>query len=168
MKFINFLAPFQIFILPHQALSSPKKTKNRPDMLSFSCQYRVRYADVDQMGYVYYGNYAKLYEIGRVETLRSLGMTYKQMEESGVMMPVYENKSRFLFPAKYDELLSIKVIIKELPKFRMVFLYEISNEENVLLHTGETTLVFVKMATNRLTSAPEEMLNRMKPHFGDL
>lgn len=134
-------------------------------MLSYTCQYRVRYADIDQMGYVYYGNYAKLYEIGRVETLRSLGMTYKEMEESGVMMPVYENKSRYIAPALYDDLLSIKVIIKELPKFRMIFNYEISNEAGTLLHTGETTLVFVKMATGRLTTAPLEMLNRMKTHL---
>ncbi len=134
-------------------------------MLSYTCQYRVRYADIDQMGYVYYGNYAKLYEIGRVETLRSLGMTYKEMEESGVMMPVYENKSRYIAPALYDDLLSIKVIIKELPKFRMIFNYEISNEAGTLLHTGETTLVFVKMTTGRLTTAPLEMLNRMKTHL---
>lgn len=134
-------------------------------MFQFTCQYRVRYADIDQMGYVYYGNYAKLYEIGRVEALRFLGMTYKEMEASGVMMPVYENKSRFMQPAKYDDLLSIKVIIKELPKFRMVFQYEIQNEENILLHTGETTLVFVNMADSKLTLAPQEMLDRLRPFF---
>jgi acyl-CoA thioester hydrolase len=146
-------------------LCSFNQTTFQRFMFEFTCQYRVRYADIDQMGYVYYGNYAKLYEIGRVESLRSLGMTYKQMEESGVMMPVYENKSRFIQPAKYDDLLSIKVIIKELPRFRMIFFYEISDEEGQLLHTGETTLVFVNMSNNKLTAAPQEMLDRMKPFF---
>jgi acyl-CoA thioester hydrolase len=134
-------------------------------MYSFDCKYRVCYADIDQMGYVYYGHYARFYEIGRVEALRSVGMSYKELEASGVMMPVYENKSRYIQPAKYDNLLIIRVLIKELPRARMVFFYEIYNEENVLLNTGESTLVFVKMETNRLTTAPQEMLDKLKPFF---
>jgi acyl-CoA thioester hydrolase len=134
-------------------------------MFIFDCTYRVRYADIDQMGYVYYGHYARFYEIGRVEALRSIGMSYKELEASGVMMPVYENKSRFIQPAKYDNLLTIRVLIKELPRTRMVFFYEIYNEENVLLNTGESTLVFVKMETNRLTTAPQEMIDKLKPFF---
>jgi acyl-CoA thioester hydrolase len=134
-------------------------------MFSFDYKYRVRYADIDLMGYVYYGHYARFYEIGRVEALRSIGMSYKELEVSGVMMPVYENKSRYIQPAKYDNLLTIRVLIKELPRARMVFFYEIYNEENVLLNTGESTLVFVKMETNRLTTAPQEMLDKLKPFF---
>ena len=134
-------------------------------MFTFNYNYRVRYADIDQMGYVYYGNYARFYEIGRVEALRSLGMTYKDVEASGVIMPVYENKSRFIQPAEYDNLLTIKVLVKELPRFRMVFFYEIYNEKNILLHTGETTLVFVKMENKRLTTAPKEMIDRLMPFF---
>lgn len=130
-------------------------------------QYRVRYADTDQMGYVYYGNYARLYEIGRVEALRSLGFSYKAMEDSGVMMPVYENKSRYIAPALYDDLLTIKTTIKTLPAARVVFHYEIYNSSETLVHIGETTLVFVKMENNRLTLAPKELLGKLESYFAE-
>ena len=117
------------------------------------------------MGYMYYGNYAKLYEIGRVEALRSLGLRYRDLEETGVIMPVYENKSRFIAPAKYDDLVTIRVIIKEIPKVRIIFNYEIYDEKQTLLHTGETTLVFLKIANNRITVCPKEILERLLPFF---
>ncbi|MFD2523186.1 acyl-CoA thioesterase [Emticicia soli] len=134
-------------------------------MYQFDWQYRIRYADIDQMGYMYYGNYPRLYEIGRVEALRSLGLRYRALEEMGIMMPVYESHSKYLQPAKYDDLVTIRVIIKEMPRARIVFYYEIYNEENVLLHTGETTLVFVKMATNRVSGCPPEITDRLKAYF---
>ncbi len=134
-------------------------------MYQHEYQYRVRYADTDQMGYVYYGNYARLYEIGRVEALRSLGFSYKAMEDSGVMMPVYENTSKYIAPTLYDELLTIRTTIKTLPATRVVFHYEILNTKGVLVHKGETTLVFVKMENNRLTTAPKELLEKLKPFF---
>jgi acyl-CoA thioester hydrolase len=134
-------------------------------MYQFDYNYRVRYADIDQMGYMYYGNYAKLYEIGRVEALRSLGFRYRDLEDSGVIMPVYENKSRFIIPAKYDELVRIRVIIKEIPKVRIIFNYEIFDEKETLLHTGETTLVFLKTTNNRLTACPKEILDKLLPYF---
>jgi acyl-CoA thioester hydrolase len=134
-------------------------------MFQYNHQYRVRYADTDQMGYVYYGNYARLYEIGRVEALRSLGFSYKEMEESGVMMPVYENKSRYIAPALYDELLTIRTTIKTIPAARIIFHYEIFNSLNTLVHTGETTLVFVKMENNRLTLAPPKILEKLEKFF---
>jgi acyl-CoA thioester hydrolase len=134
-------------------------------MYSFDYDYRIRYADIDQMGYMYYGNYAKLYEIGRVEALRSLGLRYRDLEETGIIMPVYENKSRFISPAKYDDLVTIRVIIKALPKVRIIFHYEIYDEQQTLLHTGETTLVFVKTSNNRITTCPEEITSRLLPFF---
>ena len=134
-------------------------------MYQFDCNYRIRYADIDQMGYMYYGNYAKLYEIGRVEALRSLGLRYRDLEETGVIMPVYENKSRFIAPAKYDDLVTIRVIIREIPKVRIVFNYEIYDEKQTLLHTGETTLVFLKIANNRITVCPKEILEKLLPFF---
>ncbi|MDR6562648.1 MULTISPECIES: thioesterase family protein [unclassified Arcicella] len=134
-------------------------------MYQHEYQYRVRYADTDQMGYVYYGNYARLYEIGRVEALRSLGFSYKAMEESGVMMPVYENTSKYIAPALYDDLLTIRTTIKTIPAARVVFHYEILNSKGVLVHKGETTLVFVKMENNRLTTAPKELLERLSAFF---
>lgn len=134
-------------------------------MYSFDYNYRVRYADIDQMGYMYYGNYAKLYEIGRVEALRSLGLRYRDLEEAGIIMPVYENKSRFISPAKYDDLVTIRVMIKELPKVRIIFNYEIYDEQQTLLHTGETTLVFVRTSNNRIATCPKEISDRLLPFF---
>lgn len=126
---------------------------------------RVRYADTDQMGYVYYGNYARYYEIGRVEALRSIGFSYKEMEEEGVMMPVYENRSRYMKPARYDDELSIRVILRVLPGTRVVFEYEIRNQEDVLLNVGETTLVFQKRDTGKLCVAPSRLLEKMSSYF---
>lgn len=126
---------------------------------------RVRYADTDQMGYVYYGNYARYYEIGRVEALRSLDFHYKAMEDEGVIMPVYENRSRYLKPARYDDELSIKVILREIPGVRVVFHYEIRNQHDVLLNTGETTLVFQRRDNGKLCVPPEKLLNKLKPYF---
>lgn len=134
-------------------------------MFSFDYTYRVRYADVDQMGYMYYGNYPTLYEIGRVEALRSLGVSYKSMEDSGVMMPVYDCYSRYIQPIRYDELVTIRVTIKETPKARIVFYYEILNEANKVVNQGNTTLVFVKMDTNRLTTCPASILEALRGYF---
>ncbi|MFC0183216.1 acyl-CoA thioester hydrolase [Pseudarcicella hirudinis] len=127
--------------------------------------YRVRYADTDQMGYMYYGNYARLYEIGRVEALRGLGFSYKEMEDSGIMMPVYENISKYIQPALYDDLLTVRTIIKSLPGARMVFNYEILNSSGLLVHTGQTTLVFLKRENNRLTTAPRELFEKLSTFF---
>lgn len=135
-------------------------------MFSFEVKgIRVRYADTDQMGYVYYGNYARYYEIGRVEALRSLDFHYKVMEDEGVMMPVYENHSRFLKPARYDDLLTIVVRIRNLPTARVVFEYEILNQDQVLLNTGETTLVFQRRDTGRLCTAPPALLEKLRPLY---
>ncbi len=128
---------------------------------------RVRYADTDQMGYVYYGNYARFYEIARVEALRSVGFTYKEMEDSGTMMPVYDNYCRYFQPARYDDLLSVKVTIAELPTARVLFEYEIRNQDDVLINTGKTTLVFLNRTTNRPVRAPKLLLEKIKPFFGE-
>ncbi len=134
-------------------------------MYSFDVPYRIRYADVDQMGFMYYGNYARLYEIGRVEWLRDLGIRYRDVEDAGILMPVYENRSRYLQPARYDELLTIRIMVRELPKARIVFHCEIWNEEGVCIHTGETTLVFLKAETNRITTCPPAILEKLAPFF---
>lgn len=126
---------------------------------------RVRYYDTDQMGVVYYGNYARFYEIGRVETLRNLGLSYKAIEDSGISMPVYDLNSRFIRPARYDDLLTIRVTIPQMPKTRIMFDYEIFNQENQLLNTGQTTLVFVRSETGRPCAAPAELIEVAKPFF---
>lgn len=126
---------------------------------------RVRYYDTDQMGIVYYGNYARFYEIGRVEVMRFLGMNYKELEERGISMPVYDLTSRFIRPARYDDLLTIRVTVPQLPKTRFMFTYEILNQEGVLLNTGQTTLVFVRTDTGRPCTAPHDLVEATKPFF---
>lgn len=134
-------------------------------MFTFETNIRVRYAETDQMGYVYYGNYATYYEVARVECLRSLGFTYKSLEFQGVMMPVLENKSKYIRPARYDDLLTIKVTVKKKPETRMTFEYEVFNEQRKLINIGETVLVFVDMVTGKTCVAPEVLLGLLKPFF---
>ena len=134
-------------------------------MYKFETNIRVRYAETDQMGYVYYGHYAMYYEVARVESLRYLGFSYKSLEDQGIIMPVAENKSRYLRPAKYDDLLTIRLEIRELPDRRITFHYEIYNEPGKLLNVGETVLAFVEKETGRSRHAPEAILSLLKPYF---
>lgn len=126
---------------------------------------RVRYGETDQMAYVYYGYYAMYYEVARVESLRKLGVTYKELEAMGVMMPVLENHSKFLTAARYDELLRIVTTIREKPTVKIRFEYEIFNEENRLIHRGETLLAFVNQKSGRPCKPPEVMMNVLTPFF---
>ncbi len=126
---------------------------------------RVRYAETDQMGYVYYGNYATYFEVARVEAMRELGLSYKALEEAGIMMPVLENYSKFVKPALYDDLLEITVMIKEMPSASIIFHYEIHNEEQNLIHFGHTRLVFVNTSNRQTCRAPESLLAALEPHF---
>ena len=134
-------------------------------MYQSETRVRVRYGETDQMGYVYYGMYAMYYEVGRVESLRQLGLTYRSIEEMGVMMPVLENKSRYLAPALYDENLRIVTTLREMPKVRIRFEYEIYNEAGLLLNTGETLLAFVNKATGRPCRPPDVMTSILEPFF---
>lgn len=126
---------------------------------------RVRYGETDQMGYVYYGCYAMYYEVARVESLRQLGVSYKEIETMGIIMPVLENKSRYLLPGRYDELLKIVTTIREKPGVRIRFEYEIFNEEDKLIHQGETLLAFVDQQSNRPCRPPQAMEKVLAPYF---
>ncbi len=126
---------------------------------------RVRYGETDQMAYVYYGNYAMYYEIARVESLRKLGVTYKELEAMGVMLPVLENHSKFLAAARYDELLRIVTTIREKPSVRIKFEFEIYNEKNELIHQGETLLAFIDQRTRRPRRPPENLISVLEPFF---
>ncbi len=134
-------------------------------MFIYEHQLRIRYAETDQMGYVYYGNYAAFYEVARTEMLRQTGISYKQLEDMGVMMPVLEMHTKYLQPAKYDELITIKTTIREKPNVRINFEYEICNEQGTLLNTGNTQLVFVDMKKNRPCRAPEIFMEKIAPYF---
>lgn len=127
---------------------------------------RVRYAETDQMGFVYYGHYATYYEVARVESLRQLGLTYRQIEEMGVLMPVVENRSRYLAPARYDDLLRIVTTLREKPGVKIKFEYDIYNGENTLIHTGQTVLVFISKVTNRPCRQPPAMEKVLERFFG--
>jgi acyl-CoA thioester hydrolase len=124
----------------------------------------VRYGETDQMGVVYYGNYALYFEQGRAAAIKQLGYSYKTMEDEGVIMPVVEMHSKYLKPAKYDDVLTVKTIIRELPTRKMTFYSEIYNGDK-LLNTGHVTLMFVNKHHNRITTAPEKLLTLLKPYF---
>ncbi|MFN8142907.1 MAG: thioesterase family protein [Bacteroidia bacterium] len=134
-------------------------------MYTSEVQVRVRYAETDQMGYVYYGNYAAYFEVARVEALRSLGFSYKKLEEDGVMLPVLDFSVKYFKPAYYDDLLIIKTIIREMPQARIKFEYEIYNEHELLLNSATTTLVFINKSTNRPCPAPEDFRKAISKYF---
>lgn len=123
-------------------------------MREHQLQVRVRYAETDQMGVVYHGNYAQYFEMGRVEWLRNLGVSYKWMEDNGVMLPVVNLSMNYKRPAKYDDLLTVKTILKSQTGVKIEFDYEIYNEKNELLTTGYSMLVFVDMKTGRPVYPP--------------
>lgn len=129
-------------------------------------QVRVRYAETDQMNVVYYGNYAQYFEVGRVESIRQLGYTYKDMEAQGVVLPVVELSVRYLRPATYDDLLTVKTTLRELPvDHRIEFYQEVFNEQGKMLTSGKVLLYFLTADTRQKTNMPEELLLKLEPYF---
>lgn len=127
---------------------------------------KVRYGETDQMGFMYYGNYCLLYEIGRAEAVRSLGLTYRDLEKvHKIMMPVLHVESRYLRPAHYDETITIRTIVREPMTKLAIFHHEIYNEKEELLHKGVVKLFFVDMITNKRISCPEIIATRLSTHF---
>lgn len=122
----------------------------------------MRYGEVDQMGYLHHGNYALYLEQARTELLRDLGLSYKKMEEEGVLLPVREMKIRYLNPATYDEVLTIKTRLVNIPSVRLDFEYEIFNENNLELCKASTTLVFVNVVNKKPMRAPEYLKKRIE------
>lgn len=134
-------------------------------MIRNETKIRVRYGETDQMGYVYYGNYAEFFEVGRVEWLRALGTTYKSLEDTGIMLPVLNLNINYIKPAKYDDLLTIVTILRKKPLVKIEFDFEVFNEEKELLTTGFTSLVFVDMKKNKPIKAPQNLLDKIYLHF---
>lgn len=134
-------------------------------MFAHSTKIRVRYAETDQMGYMYYGNYAQFYEVGRVEMLRSIGMTYRSMEDDGIMMPVLEMRTKYIKPALYDEEITVKVIIEKMPSVRIHFKYELFNEAQDLINIGETTLVFIDIKKNKPCMPSANFMEKISFYF---
>lgn len=134
-------------------------------MLVHKCTKRVRYGETDQMGYLYYGHYPYYYEIGRTEMIRSLGFSYKGMEEKGVMMPVMTLQCRYVRPAYYDEEVTIQTTLRRLPKDTITFHMELYNEAGELLNGGSVKLCFVDTTTKEAVHAPDFLLEKLAPHF---
>lgn len=136
-------------------------------MYKHSIDIRVRYGETDRMGYVYYGNYALYYEQARTEALRLLGVSYKSLEDSGILMPVLDFNIKYIRPAYYDSLLKVTVSIPELPTgARMLFKYDCEDPvENIILNVGSTTLVFVDKKTNKPTRAPKQLIDVMRKFY---
>ena len=135
-------------------------------MLTHRCQKRVRYGETDQMGYLYYGNYAVYYEIGRVEMLRSVGLTYRSLEtEHGVWMPVMRLDIRYVRPALYDDLITIQTSLRTLPARTITFDMELFNERNKLINGGKVSLCFVDANTQKRIDCPTLLLDALRPSF---
>src|ERR1700733_8016882 len=132
-------------------------------MFESTTQVRVRYAETDQMDVVYHGNYAQYFEVARAEAIRKLGFTYKDMEALGTYMPIVELHCKYVRPAHYDDLLTIKVILKELPTdHRIEFYHEVYNEAEKLLTTGKVVLYFIDSSTREKTSMPGELREKLE------
>jgi acyl-CoA thioester hydrolase len=135
-------------------------------MFTSETKIRIHYALTDQMGVVYHGHYAQLYEIGRSEAIRELGFTYKDMEALGVIMPVVEIRSRFLRPAKYDDLVTVKTILKEMPvHHKIVFHHEIYNEQEDLLNVGDVTLYFMEAKHMKRCEMPVALKEKLVKYY---
>lgn len=137
-------------------------------MFTHSTQIRIHYALTDQMGVVYHGNYPQFYEIGRAEAIRELGFTYRDIEAMGIIMPVIDLHCRFIRPAKYDDLITVKTSLQELPlHHKIVFHHELYNEAGDLLNTGEITLYFMEARGMKKCAMPDALLTKLLPYFPD-
>ena len=134
-------------------------------MFKSETKIRVRYAETDQMGYCYYGNYAQYFEVARVEALRSLGVTYKTMEENGIWLPVVDFSIKYLQPAYYDEELTIFTNVVKEPTIRIFFTYETYNEKKEKINFGETSLVFLNKKLKKPVNCPKNLREKLKKYF---
>jgi acyl-CoA thioester hydrolase len=130
-------------------------------MYTHEVTLRVRYGETDKMGFVYYGVYAQYYEVGRVELLRSLGISYKSIEENGFELPVLNFNINYKKPAYYDDKLTLKTSIKQMPTSKIIFFYECFNDNNQLINNGEISLVFVNKETKKPCRAPEFITRKL-------
>ena len=130
-------------------------------MIVNEISFRVRYGETDQMGVVYHGNYAQFLEMGRVEWLRSLGVSYRDMEENGIMLPVILLSVKYIKPALYDDLLTVKTILKKKPSVRIEFEYAISNEAGEIIAEANTTLAFMDINRKKPIKCPEYILDKL-------
>jgi acyl-CoA thioester hydrolase len=135
-------------------------------MIKAETKIRVRYGETDQMGYAYYGVYAQYYEVGRVEAMRKIGYSYKEVEAKGILLPVVNFSINYKKPAYYDDEVTVVTFIKEKPTgVKLPFVYECYNQQGELLNTGEVTLVFIQKSTNKPTAIPDWFKEAISPFF---
>lgn len=135
-------------------------------MYTTETKIRIHYALTDQMGVVYHGHYAQFYEIGRGESIREIGFTYKDIEAMGIIMPVVDIHSRFLMPAKYDDLITVKTTLKELPlHHKIIFHSEIFNEQGDLINIGAVTLYFMEAKDMKRCQIPVALRLKLEKYF---
>lgn len=134
-------------------------------MYTHEIEIRVRYGEVDMMGYLYYGYYSFYYEQARVETMRSLGIPYKKMEELGYLLPVTDLKIHFIKPAYYDDIVRIRTMIKKMPMVRHHFSYEMYNEKGEIINAADTTLVYLDKVTRKPVQCPLFVQELLKPYL---
>lgn len=130
-------------------------------MKKSSTKTRVRYSETDQMGVVYHGNYAQFFEMGRTEWLRSLGVTYKDMELNGIILPVVSINLTFIKSALYDDILTIHTFLKKEPMVKIEFNYEIKNQLDELICTGSSVLAFMNSKNMKPTRCPDYLLKEL-------
>lgn len=131
-------------------------------MIYYDEKIRVRYKDTDQMGIVHHSNYIVYYEAARVAALRAWGMPYDEMERNGIISPILEIGSKYILPAHFDEVITVRVIVEEMPRVRLKVRYELYNEEGTLINTGHTWLGFLSGETRRPCRVPEYVIEKMK------
>tara|TARA_B100000676_G_C17241391_1_gene418829 strand:- start:91 stop:504 length:414 start_codon:yes stop_codon:yes gene_type:complete len=136
-------------------------------MYEYKHSLRVRYGETDQMGFVYYGNYAQFFEVGRVEALRNIGIVYSELEKQGIMLPVLDLSIKYHKPAHYDQLIEITVIINQLPGVKIKFEYIIKDESSNILVKGETNLVFVNKENGKPIRAPQWIVEKLSVYFNE-
>ncbi len=134
--------------------------------ITLTTKYRILYADTDMMGVVYYGNYGRLFEMGRTEMIREMGMPYLELEKQGIVMPVFSVESKYRNVLRYDELVTIETTLKKLPAVRMEFFHRILNESGSVAHEAKVVLVFLDMKTNRPVRAPETLVKLLENYSG--
>jgi acyl-CoA thioester hydrolase len=134
-------------------------------MITSETTIRVRYGETDKMGYLYYGHYPAYFEVSRTDMIRLFGLSYKYIEEQGIIMPVRSLKVDYKRPARYDDLLVVKSFLKTLPEIKLDIDYEIYNPQNQLICTGNTILVFVDIHTGKPRRAPEFFMKAVEKFF---
>ncbi|MFC2128387.1 acyl-CoA thioesterase [Bacteroidota bacterium] len=134
-------------------------------MYTHEISFRVRYGETDKMGYVYHGKYAQYFDMGRTELMRSLGLSYNKLEDSGVLLPVKYLSTTFIKPGMYDDVLTLKTHLQSMPTVKIKFNYELFNQNNELISTAETTLAFIDENTRRPIRPPADFLSTVGKYF---